>query len=129
MVLTDPQQYDVGERMMAASMRGHYFADLCSRYASRQKGITWAILFCSSGATATLFSDLPPHWTVLRPSLTLGTAALRLVFVVQKFYETSTDCADLHAAWNHLATEYEALWHDLDCADGLERLTRLVVRG
>jgi hypothetical protein len=129
-MLTEAQRHDVGERMMAAEMRSNYYADLCSRYLARQRWITFATLLCSSGAVATVLStSLPARLSWTRPTLTLITAALSLFSFVSQYLQTSTDCAELHSTWNRLATEYDALWNDLDADNAHEQLKLLISRG
>ena len=125
----DAQQYDVGERWVTANVRAHYFADLCSHYATKQKYFTWAVLIFSSGATGTLLSKLPPKLAFLPYVLAVFTTAISLFSVVQRYNDTATDCSDLHASFNRLATEYNLLRHDMDAADALERLKTLIAKG
>lgn len=129
MPLTDSQQYDVGERWVTANIRAHYFADLCSHYAGTQKYFTWAVLIFSSGATVALLGKLPPKLAFLPSVLAVITTAISLFSVVQRYSDTSTECSDLHASFNRLATEYNLLRHDMDSADALERLKTLIAKG
>jgi hypothetical protein len=126
-MLIDTQCQDVGERWLSAEIRACYFADLCSRYLSRQRWLTWATLLCSSGtATTVLASDLPQRWQSLRPILALLTTALSVLTVVQQNAKASADCAELHFTWNHLANLYEMLWHDMDSNEAEDQLKNLI---
>jgi hypothetical protein len=126
-MLTDAQREDVGERWMSAEIRACYFADMCSRYLSRQRWLTWATLLCSSGtATTVLASNLPQRWGFLKPILALLTTALSVLTVVQQNAKASADCAELHFTWNHLANQYEALWNDMDSNEADNQMKSLV---
>jgi len=129
-MLTGAQRNEVWERLLAAEMRSNYYADLCSRYLIWQRWITFATLLCSSGAAATILSNsLPPKFNWMRPTLALITAALSLFSFVSQYRETSTDCAELHSAWNHLATDYEMLWNAMDAENANDQLKLLITRG
>ena len=125
-MLSELQRKDVWEGWIGAEIRANYFADMCGRYQSEQKILTWMTLIFSSGAAATFITDWLPHslqW--IRPVLTLVTAALSFLILLQQNQKRITECADLHFRWNRLGNEYKALWDDMYSPDALNKLRGL----
>jgi len=130
-MLSEAQQRRVWEGMLSAEIRANYFAELSGKYHRKQRVVTWAILFLSSGAAATfLYIGLPAEvasW--LPPVLALLTAALALRILVAQYPKLAFDSADLHSRWSRLASKYEALWENVYADDAGERLQKLTEEG
>jgi hypothetical protein len=76
--------------------------------------LTWLTLFFSSGAAVTVITDwLPGSLSWVKAVLSLVTAAISLLLLVQQNQKLAVDCTDLHFRWNRLADRYEALWNDM----------------
>jgi hypothetical protein len=113
-MLSALEQKRVWDGMLVAEIRANYFADLCGRYQSKQRLLTWGTLLFSSGALATVISDWVPHnlaW--IRPVLAFFTAALSLWSLTAKNERCAIDCSDLHFKWNTLSRAFEDLWDDM----------------
>jgi outer membrane murein-binding lipoprotein Lpp len=124
-MLSQSQQRRVWEGMLSAEIRACYFADLSRRLQSRQKLATWAVLLFSSGAAAAALASLPEKLLWLRPTLPIITAGLSGYSIVTQNQKSAVDAADLHARWNRLAKDYEAIWENVYAADAPERLVSL----
>lgn len=110
-MLSELQQKDVWEGWLSAEMRANYFADRGSFYSKLQNGLTWTILFASSGAAGTVISGIGPLW--LKSLLTLVAAGLSLFSLVKQNPKRYSDCSDLHFKWNRLAYDYKTLWDNM----------------
>ena len=125
-MLSQLQQRNVWENWLSSEMRANYFADLANRYQFRQSAFTWLILLFSSGAAFAVVTDWAPQgfgW--IKGVLTLFTAAVSLLSLVQQNQKRATECSDLHFRWNRLASEYEALWDDMYTDDAELKLKAL----
>jgi len=124
-MLSESQQRRVWEGMLGGEIRACYFADLSGRLNSRQRWAIWAVLIFSSGATAAVLASLPPDWLWLRFVLPLLAAAVSLYSVVMQNQKFAVDASDLHARWNRLAKDYEAIWENIYADDAIDRLKEL----
>jgi hypothetical protein len=124
-MLSEAQQQRVWEGMLSSEIRANYFADLSGQYYSRQRWATWASLVFSSGALASLLASLPERYIWIRPALILPTTLLSAYSVAMQNQKFAVDSSDLHARWNRLAKEYEAIWEDVYSDDALQRLSVL----
>jgi|HubBroStandDraft_2_1064218.scaffolds.fasta_scaffold685676_1 hypothetical protein len=125
-MLSELQRKDVWEGWLGGEIRANYFADMCGRYQSHQKTLTWMTLIFSSGAAATFIADwLPADKQWIKPALALLTAGVSFLTLLQQYQKRVTECADLHFRWNRLANEYKALWDNMDSPDALTVLRGL----
>jgi hypothetical protein len=128
-MLSDLQQKRVWEGLLSAEIRAYYFADLASEHHRRQRVVTWAILFLSSGAffalVTMLVAGLPPALAWVPAGLVLLTTAMSLYAIVGQNQQRANDSADLHVRWSRLAREYEALWDNMYAEDAPARLDAL----
>ncbi|MDR3739308.1 MAG: hypothetical protein P4L40_09845 [Terracidiphilus sp.] len=124
-MLSEAQQRRVWEGMLGAEIRAYYFADLSSRLYARQKWSTWAILLLTSGSAATVLASLPSDWTWIRIPFTLLAAAISLYSAIMQSQKFAVDASDLHARWQRLSKDYEALWENVYVEDAVERLRSL----
>jgi hypothetical protein len=124
-MLSEAQQQRVWEGMLSAEIRANYFADLSGQFYSRQRWATWASFVFSSGALVSLLASLPEQYLWIRPALVFPTALLSAYSVVMQNQKFAVDSSDLHARWNRLAKEYEAVWENVYADDALERLNAL----
>jgi hypothetical protein len=124
-MLSELQQKDVWEGWLGAEIRANYFADLCGRYRTEQKTLTWLILVSSSGSLIALLSDQLPQWQWVKPVLAFLAAGASLYLLIQQNQKGSTDSADLHSRWATLANQYRALWDDMYSGDAVEKLREL----
>jgi outer membrane murein-binding lipoprotein Lpp len=124
-MLSEAQQQRVWEGMLSAEIRANYFADFAGRFYSRQRWATWASLVFSSVALVSLLASLPEQYVWIRPALVLPTALLSAYSVAMQNQKFAADSADLHARWNRLAKDYEAIWEDIYADDALECLNAL----
>jgi hypothetical protein len=72
-----------------------------------------------------LLASLPEQYLWIRPALVFPTALLSAYSVVMQNQKFAVDSSDLHARWNRLAKEYEAVWENVYADDALERLNAL----
>jgi hypothetical protein len=113
-MLSQLQQKDVWEGLIASETRANYFADMAWRYQRTQKIFTWLLLIFSSGAAITLIRDwLPPRMDWIKPVLALLAAGFSFLSLLQQNQKSSTDCSDLYFRWESLANEYKDLWGDM----------------
>ena len=125
-MLNEYEIKQVWEGMLSAEIRANYFADLSRRYHWRQRAITWAILFTSSGACVALIKEISQIWPWVAPVLALATVGLSFYGVVSQNQRSATDTADLHFRWNKLASDYKRLWSDTSAATAHVTLKELV---
>lgn len=123
-MLTLDQTLAVWNKMHEAKVRSYYFADLASRYSRRKQWITGLSFVFSSGAVATVFSELGP-W----PPAVLGlfVALLTGYSVAVNLDQKVSLLAKLHMSWNHLSNEYERLrqhWDESEAGRTYEQLLR-----
>ncbi len=104
-------------------MRALYFADLAGAFYRRQRLVTWASLFTSSGAVAGFLFAHAVIW--LAPLLALATAALSLYSLVMQDQQRAIESTDLHFRWNKVARGYETLWGETWAPDAPARLAAL----
>src|SRR5580692_223154 len=125
-MLSELQRKDVWEGWLGGEIRANYFADMCGRYQSHQKTLTWMTLIFSSGAAATFIADwLPADKQWIKPALALLTAGVSFLTLLQQYLRRVTECADLHFRWNRLANEYKRLWDEMYAPEALSRLCEL----
>jgi hypothetical protein len=125
-MLSEFQRTDLWESWIGAEIRANYFADMCGRYQTQQKTLTWLILVFSSGAAAAFLTDrLPSEWQWMKPAFALVTAGLSIFSLIQQNQKRTADCADLHFRWNRLADDYKALWDDMYSDYASQRLRSL----
>jgi hypothetical protein len=120
------EQKAVWEGWLGAEIRAKYFGELCHRYQTAQQVATWLTLVASSGALATLLGEwVPPAGGWVRPLLAATATGLSLYSLVAQNQKKSGDCSDLHARWQTLSNDYEALWNDMYAPDARDRFTAL----
>ena len=124
-MLSEVQCTRVWEQMLGAEIRANYFADLTNRLYARQRNAIWTTLVLSSGAAAALLASLPTRYVLLRPILSLSTAAVSAYSVVQQNQKFALDAADLHARWLNIAKEYESIWENVYAKDAQVRLAEI----
>lgn len=125
-MLARSQQKRVWEGMLSAEIRANYFADLSGRYRLYQRAATGLTFFFSSGAFATfVVRDGPAALSWIRPLLALLAAAVSAYSFVAQNQDRAINSVDLHARWNKLAKEYEALWENMYAEDAPRQLERL----
>jgi hypothetical protein len=127
-VLSDAQQKRAWEGMLSAEIRANYFAEYSGRLNTRQRRATWGSLVLSSGAAASVLANLPESLVWIRVALTLATAGLSAYTLVMQHQKFATDALDLHARWNRLAKDFEALWDNVYTDNAQERLRDLEER-
>ena len=114
--------------MLGGEIRACYFGDLSGRLNARQRWATWAVLILTSSATAVVLASLPPNWLWLRFVLPLLAAAVSLYSVVMQNQKFAVDASDLHARWNRLSKDYEAIWENIYADEAIDRLKELEER-
>jgi hypothetical protein len=117
--LSEAQITRAWEGMLGAEIRANYFADLVSRSNTRQKVSTWAALFLSSGALATISVSLPAkfQWTLIALS-----AAVNLYSLVQQNHKKAVDAVKLHSRWLRIANAYTEVWENVYASDAKDKL-------
>ena len=103
-------------------MRALYFADLAGSLYRRQRLITWAALFTSSGAVVG-FLLFAVAW--LAPVLAMASAALSLYSLVAQDQQRALESTNLHVRWNKVARGYETLWGETWAPEAAARLATL----
>ncbi len=112
-MLSEAQIKRVWEGMLGSEIRALYFAERVERLNRSQRMITWATLFMSSGAVATVSIQLPPEFVILRILFPILTVALSLHSLVAQRQKLAIDASDLHVRWGKLAQDYESLWENV----------------
>jgi len=125
LMLSELQQKDVWEGWLGAEARAYYFADQCRFWTVVHRGITWAILFSSSGAAVAVLTGLPD---AVRVVLALVPAGFSLWLLIANYPRTANECSDVYFRWNRLALDYKTLWDDMYAADASQRLADLQLR-
>lgn len=129
-MLTQLQQRTVWENWYGAEVRAYYFADLSAFFRIRQRVITWASLFGSSGALAAVIGTwLSLTWPWLPAVVALVPTGLGLYSLVADNQQRAADSRDLHNRWSALASEYRRLWDDMYADDAPRRLVELEATG
>ena len=124
-MLSEAQQKRVWEGMLSSEIRSNYFAELSGQYLLKQRAATWLTLLFSSGAVVSIVADLSEDLKWIRVVLALFAAGLSAYSVVMQNQKFAVDASDLHARWNKLAKDYEALWENVYAEDAEERLRAL----
>jgi hypothetical protein len=122
-MLNTNQQRHVWEEWLGSEMRALYFADLAGSLYRRQRVVTWAALFTSSGAVIGFLVTHAVAW--LAPSLATASAALSLYNLVAQDQQRAIEGTTLHYRWNKMARGYETLWSETWAPDAVERLAAL----
>ena len=127
-MLSDQQTNMVWQKMAEAEVRSLYFGDLAATYTKRKQFIAGATFFLSSGAAASLWATRADiaHWAPLVMSLIV--AVLSAYSMAVNLDRKAVTMANLHAAWNHLADDYEHLWHHWHEHDAQQVLDKLLAR-
>ncbi len=128
-MLSELERKRVWEGWLSSEIRANYFAELFSQCHRRQRFLTWAMLFSSSGAVVAFIAKLPEEWAYAAPGLALLTAALSAYVLVTQNQKNVIDGADLHYQWNKLAREYERLWANMYDEKAPTKLVELEDRG
>jgi hypothetical protein len=122
MKLSESQAGRVWTRMVEAEIRSLYFADLATRQTSLKQWITGGSLFLSSGAAATIASNLPFYIPLIMSAL---TAALSAYSIAAGLDKRISAMVRLHDDWNRLQLEYERLWHHWEDDDAEDTFRKL----
>ncbi|MGA2476553.1 MAG: hypothetical protein ABSF73_08035 [Terriglobia bacterium] len=121
--LSEAQQKRVWEGWLSAEIRGCYFAELVSGYRSKQRGFTWVILVCSSGAAIAIASHWPAWWPKF--ILVLITTGISLWLLIQRYEDRALKSSDLHVEWNRIANGYRDIWENVYAEDAEQKLRAL----
>ena len=106
-MLTEGQANRLWGWMIEAEVRSYYFGDLAARYTKQKQIITGLSFFLSSGAAATL--AVKAYWAPL--ALATIAACLAAYSIAVSLDRRVVTMSKLHYQWNHLAADYERLWH------------------
>ena len=108
-MLTKAQANSAWQKMAEAEVRALYFGEIANRYSRRKQWISAVSLFLSSGAAITVLGDAGPLWVA--GAMSVIVAALMAYSIGFALDEKVPAMAKLHSSWDHLADEYEQLWH------------------
>ena len=124
-MLNAQEQTDTWDDRFSAEVRANYYAELCSKYVTRERILTWLTLVSSSGAVLSIIVGRPSATALLA----VITTCLTITDLVLQYQSRAFDCKDLHFCWNQLAAEYQSLWNHMHDSNSAARLLALNQRG
>ena len=125
-MLTDQQYKRAWEGEYLSEVRSLYFADISNRALARQRYVSMANLFLSSGAMVAFVSKTAGEsvpW--LAPLLSVIAAGISAYNFTAQLSKTAIDAADLHSKWSNLYLSFRDLRESPDTDGATATLANL----
>lgn len=109
MALSDSQRQLAWEALFEAETRARYWGELAGNLKRRERMLSFAVAFLSSGAVLAILWDVP----YAKQTLAILTAAAGIALANFKFGKSASLCSSFYKKWSEVASEYRLIWADI----------------